>query len=83
MSNLIIRLKNWYHRELKIKERYPGYVSPVIDSPEGFLSIKFNMSNFDSITDDQGYLLLIGAGITLEWIDKDCRQGKIHIPCKA
>lgn len=71
-----------FQREQKKKDKYPGYLSPIFDSPKGFLSIKFNLSNFDIITDEQGYLLLIGSGINLEWLDKDCRQGKIHIPAK-
>lgn len=72
-----------YLREKKEKEKYPGYVSLIFYSSKGFLSIKFNLSNFDSVTDEQGYLLLIGSGVNLEWLDKECRQGKIHIPVNS
>ena len=74
------KIEEMFLHERAIKEKYPGYLSPLFDSPKGYLSVKFNVSNFDSITDEQGYLLLIGSGVNLEWLNKECRQGKIHIP---
>jgi hypothetical protein len=39
------------------------YVSPIFDLGEGYLSIKFNLSNFDDVTGKQSYLLLIGSSV--------------------
>lgn len=73
------KIEEVYLHERQEKEKYPRYVSPILDSQREFLSIKFNLSNFDSASDEQGYLLLIGSGINLNWLDEGCREGKIHI----
>ncbi len=55
------------------------YVSPILDLAKGYLSIEFNLSNFDDVTGKQAYLLLIGSSVKLEWLTNECRQGSIHI----
>lgn len=73
------KIEELYLHEIKLKEKYPGYVSPIFETDKGYLSIKFNLSNFDDVTGKQGYLLLIGSSVNFEWLTKECRQGKIHI----
>jgi hypothetical protein len=73
------KIEELYLCERKLKEKYPKYVSPIFDLAKGYLSIKFNLSNFDDVTGKQAYLLLIGSSVKLEWLTNECRQGSIHI----
>lgn len=78
------KIDELYNIELKIKEKYPKYLSPLFDEIENFLSITFSLSNFSDDTDYiQGYLRLIGSNVRIKWIEEECQEGKIHIKIKT
>ena len=57
----------------------PGYKSPLFDTPQGPVALKFLTHNSDWLGDG-GYILAIGSDVTLKWDDGDSLSGQIHIP---
>jgi len=58
-------------------------MSPIFDKAQNYLSVTFLLNNFEEgLNEDFGYLRLIGANVSTEWLDKGCLEGQIHIPIK-
>ena len=65
-------------QEEKQKRLFPKSRSPLFDSKGPALSLKFLTENGDE--ESQGYVLVVGSEVTLEWGSFDSYTGQTHIP---
>jgi hypothetical protein len=72
------KLEGLRKQEEKQKRQFPKYRSPLFDSRGTVLSLKFVTENGDENT--QGYILVVGSDVTLEWESFDSYVGQTHIP---
>jgi hypothetical protein len=71
-------LERLRHREEKQKRQFSKYRSPLFDSKGKALSLKFVTENGDE--ESQGYILVVGSDVRLEWGGFDSYIGQTHIP---
>jgi hypothetical protein len=72
--------------ELRISEdrqrnQFPGYRSPLFDSPSGPLSLRFLTHNGRERR--EGFVLVVGSGCQLRWDARPAPVGQIHIPVEG
>ena len=76
-------IEKLYQIEMNRKQKYCKYESPLFDKASNYLSITFYISNFDEgLREDYGYLRLIGADVSIEWLEDSHFRGQIHIPIR-
>jgi hypothetical protein len=71
-------LENLRASEAGVRSMFPGYKSPLFDSPTGPLSLKFITQN--CADNNEGYVLVIGSQCRLTWDARPALVGQAHIP---
>jgi len=64
--------------EEKQRQEFPQRQSPLFNTESEALSLKFVSENEDE--ENQGYILVIGSDVTLEWGGFDSYVGQTHFP---